>query len=74
MNANDAEFAWNDCNVDSANAKSSYTTSCNVNGAITAKLQLYYCEGGNATFDNFTFKVKVEIGSATASSPAATTP
>ena len=71
VNANGAEFSWNDCNVDSANTKSSYTTSCNVDGVITAKLQLYYCEGGNSTFDNFTFKVKVEIGSATASSPAA---
>ena len=71
MNANGAEFAWNDCNVDSSKAKSSYTTSCNVNGAITAKLQLYYCEGGNAAFDNFTFKIKVEAGSSTAYSPAA---
>lgn len=71
VNGNGAEFAWNDCNVGSANAKSSYTTSCGVDGVITAKLQLYYCEGGNATFDNFTFKVKVEIGSATDYSPAA---
>lgn len=71
VNGNGAEFAWNDCNVGSANAKSSYTTSCGVDGVITAKFQLYYCEGGNATFDNFTFKVKVEIGSATDYSPAA---
>lgn len=71
VNGNGAEFAWTDVKVDSSKTKASYTTSCGVDGVITAKLQLYYCEGGSATFDNFTFKVKVEIGSSTASSPAA---
>ena len=71
VNGNGAEFMWTDAAVSSAETKASYTNSCGVDGVITAKLQLYYCEGGNATFDNFTFKVKVEIGSATDYSPAA---